>query len=157
MWPSYFRFSQVSCSGLPILPSFFFLPGFWGLQANHLARPCVGRNGLCCAVRGVGAGIAGQRRCQEPPFHYCCGGKRLGIRPTTTRLQLRVSAVRFAPLVLGWRLLHFFIVNELLWKSITFSGAVTLLAKRDVNSTATRSAAPLLFTTWPTWLHTALS
>ena len=25
----------------------------------------------------------------------------------------------------GWRLLHFFTVNELHWKSITFSGAVT--------------------------------
>jgi hypothetical protein len=25
----------------------------------------------------------------------------------------------------GWRLLHFFAVNELHWKSITFSGAVT--------------------------------
>jgi hypothetical protein len=33
--------------------------------------------------------------------------------------------VHFTPLVLGWRLLHFLIVNELLWKSITFSRAAT--------------------------------
>ena len=38
-----------------------------------------------------------------------------------------------------------------------FQWGGNLLAKRDVNPTATRSAAPLLFTTWPTWLHTALS
>ena len=68
-----------------------------------------------------------------------------------SRLQRVSAVVRFTPLVLasemaGGLRLHFFIVNKLYWIIITFSGAVTLLAKRDVNPAATRSAAPLLFT-----------
>jgi hypothetical protein len=55
--------------------------------------------------------------------------ERLGIRPTTITVATEGFSSAFYTTCFGfrkgWRLLHFFTVNELLWKNITFSRAVT--------------------------------